>query len=411
MNRSSEQKSPLRLRPDLEIQPLEFQGRQGMLVSDRLGLIQNPVFLQGEALEVLSLIDGRREARDIQLEFLRRRGYSLSGAGLVEEILNSFRQLGLLDTPEFQARKQKLIQDFAALPVREPALAGEAYPGDSKELRKFLSEMLETGPLPPESQPLGSDRNPAALIAPHIDLQRGRRLYALAYCLLTGKKYRRVLVLGTGHMVENGTVSLTEKDFSTPLGPVKTDKELVRKLKKAGADLLAPDDFAHKNEHSIEFQLLFLQHLLGNDFQLVPLLFGSFQPWLRTAGRAAGIPGLRPFLNCLAEAAAGPETLVVAGVDLCHVGPKFGHRQTASELKEEVVAFDHDLVEALLRRQPESFWSLVQANDDRFNVCGFPALASLLEIISGREGIFLGYELAEESAANSAVSFAAVVYF
>lgn len=411
MNWTSEDKSGLKLRSDLELQPMEYQGQKGLLVSDRLGIIPGPIFLQGEALEVLALIDGRREARDIQMEFLRRRGYSLSGAGLVGEILENFRKLGLLETPELLERKQKLIQDFAALPVREPALAGEAYPGNREELGKYLSEILETASLPPEIEELVSKRVPAVLVAPHIDLQRGRRLYSLAYRLLAGKKYRQVLVLGTGHMVENGTISLTEKDFSTPLGTVKTDKDLVRELKKAGADLVAPDDFAHKKEHSIEFQLIFLQSLLGNDFRLVPVLFGSFQPWLQIAERAAGIPGMEAFLTCLAAAAEEPGTLVVAGVDLSHIGLKFGHQQRASELGGAATAFDRDLLEALLRQQPDSFWNLIKASGDRFNVCGFPALASLLEIISGREGVFLGYELAAEPATGSAVSFASVAFF
>ncbi|MCR4408769.1 MAG: AmmeMemoRadiSam system protein B [Candidatus Saccharicenans sp.] len=411
MNRSPEKKSPLRLRPDLEFQPMEYQGRKGILVSDRLGLIKNPVLLQGEALEVLTLIDGQHDDQDIRLEFLRKRGYSLKGAGLVGEILQSFRQLWLLDTPEFQRRKQELIQEFAALPVREPALAGEAYPEKPEELKKLLSEILELEKLPPEVARLVSDRNPTVLVAPHIDLRRGRRLYSLAYRSLVGKKFRRVIVLGTGHAVENGNISLTEKDFATPLGLVKTEKELVKNLKKAGGSLVAPDDFAHKKEHSIEFQLLFLQHLLGDDFQLVPVLFGSFQPWLETAGRASGIPGFSPFLDVLAGVAAEPGTLVVAGVDFCHVGPRFGHQQTASELKEAVVAYDHDLVEALIHWQPESFWGQVRDSGDRFNVCGFPVLASLLEIFQKREGFFLGYELSEEQATGSAVSFASLLYF
>ncbi|MCX8161233.1 MAG: AmmeMemoRadiSam system protein B [Candidatus Saccharicenans sp.] len=411
MSRSPEKKSPLKLRPDLEIQPMEYRGQKGILVSDRLGLIRNPVLLQGEALEVLALIDGHHEAQDIRLEFLRRRGYSLSGAGVVDEILENFRKLWLLDTQEFRQRRQELVQEFAALAVRPPALAGEAYPEHPEELKKFLMKILELEKLPPEVEKLVSGRNPAVLVAPHIDLQRGRRLYSLAYQLLAGKKYDRVIVLGTGHAVEEGVISLTEKDFSTPLGRVKTDKEVVENLRLAGAALTAPDDFAHKKEHSIEFQLLFLQHLMGNDFDLVPMLFGSFLPWLETAGRAADIPGLRPFLNALAEIAAEPGTLVVAGVDLCHVGPKFGHQQTASELKEAVLAFDQELVEALLHWQPELFWRRVRVSGDRFNVCGFPVLASLLEMFKVKDGVFLGYELAEEPASLSAVSFAAAVYF
>lgn len=404
-------RQPLKLRTDLELQLMEYRGQRAVLVSDRLGLIKNPVLLQGEALEVLALIDGHREARDIQLEFLRNRGYSLSGAGLVGEILDSFRQLWILDTPEFQGRKQELIREFSALLVREPVLAGHAYPEEPVELKEFLSQILKLETLPPEVENVVSTARPMVLIAPHIDLQRGRRLYSLAYRCLAGKKYRRVIILGTGHAVANRVISLTEKDFSTPLGLVKTDKELVGKLRQTSPDLVSADDFAHKNEHSLEFQLIFLQQVLESEFQLVPVLFGSFHPWLETAERASEIPGLKAFLDLLAEAAAGPESLVVAGVDLCHIGQKFGHSQPASGLREAALEYDRQLIEILLGWQPVDFWKLFQWGGDRFNVCGFSTLAVLLESVKVNKGLFLGYEMADEPATGSAVSFASLVYF
>ncbi|MGB9907050.1 MAG: AmmeMemoRadiSam system protein B, partial [Candidatus Saccharicenans sp.] len=362
--------------------------------------------------EVLSLIDGRRAPEDIRLEFLRQRGYSLSSSSLVSEILDSFCQLWLLDTPEFQARKQGLIQEFISLEVRAPALVGEAYPGEPSELGKFLEQILELEKLPPEIEAeLKAGSRPLALVAPHIDLGRGRHLYSRAYACLRRQQYRRVLVLGTGHILENGLVSLSAKDFATPFGRIKTDKEVVNELRQAAGGLAAPDDFAHRKEHSIEFQLLFLQHLLGSDFLLVPVLFGSVNQWLGKAGRASDIPGFQPFLEKLRQSIAEPETLVVAGVDFCHVGPKFGHRQSASELREEVLAFDHRLVESLLQRQAESFWQLLRENGDSFNVCGFSVLAALLEILSADRGYLLGHELVEEPATRSAVSFASLIYF
>ncbi|HAR35930.1 MAG TPA: AmmeMemoRadiSam system protein B [Acidobacteria bacterium] len=413
MNRTSEKiTGPLKLRTDLEIQPLNYQGQRALLVSDRLGLIKNPVLLQGEALEVLALIDGRREPDEIRLEFMRQRGYSLRGSSLVSEILESFRQLWLLDTPEFQARKQSLIQEFVSLEVRESALAGEAYPSEPSELKNFLGSILELEKLPPEVESeLNTGCRPVALVAPHIDLGRGGRLYSRAYACLRGQQYRRVLVLGTGHLLEGGVVSLSAKDFATPFGRIRTDKETVKQLTGAAGVLAAPDDFAHKKEHSIEFQLLFLQYLLGSDFRLVPVLFGSVNQWLGQASRAADIPGFQPFLEGLRKIASQPGTLVVAGVDFCHVGPKFGHQQPASEFKREVLAFDRGLVEALLHRQAESFWRLLRENGDRFNVCGFPALAVLLEIMTADRGYFLGHELVDEPTTRSAVSFASLVYF
>jgi len=182
------------------------------------------------------------------------------------------------------------------------------------------------------------------------------------------------------------------------------------RLKKAAGALAEATDFGHRQEHSVEFQLLFLQHLLGNDFQLVPVLCSSFYAWHEVARRPAEIPGLKPFLAELDNLAADEQTLFVAGVDLSHVGLKFGHPRSASQMKEETVSFDHDLIEALLAADPVQFWHYAQPADEIYNVCGYSALALLLEIFSGREAIFLGYDLAEEQTTQSAVSFVALAF-
>ncbi|MBC7361958.1 MAG: AmmeMemoRadiSam system protein B [Candidatus Aminicenantes bacterium] len=407
----------LKLRPGLEIQPINYKGQPGLLISDRLGLIENPVILQGEALEVLALIDGRREAEDIQLEFLRRKGYSLEGAGLVSKILEEFRRLLIIDSLEYRERKQKLIQEFFESPIRPAVLAGEAYPGKEEELRAFIKNILGLEVISgteerKEEIGEGREKNIKALVSPHIDLRVGSRIYSLAYRQLTGCSYERVIILGTGHFLEDGIFSLTEKDYSTPLGRVRTDKKIVRKLKEAGGELVAAHDLAHKKEHSIEFQLIFLQHLLGDNFELIPILCGSFHQWLTKASRASEIPGIEPFLSALKELASAREkrTLIVAGVDLSHIGPKFGHRQRAAELKKATLAFDDKIIEALLRLDAVTFWRLLQETWDSFNVCGFPALATLLEIMPAEKGYFLGYDLAEEPATQSAVSFMALAF-
>jgi AmmeMemoRadiSam system protein B len=403
----------LKLRTDLDIQPVHYRGQRVLLVSDRLGLIKNPVILQGEALEILMLIDGSRDEKDIQYEFLRRRGYSLSGAELVSRILADFERLLILDTPEYRASKRRLVEEFLGLPVREACLAGEAYPAESEALKDYLSRLLERERRPPEvEREMASGFVPRVLLAPHIDLKAGARLYSLAYSCLAGMTYERVLILGTGHALEEGFLSLTEKDFRTPLGIVTTDKKEVRKIKEAGGNLMAPDDLAHRKEHSIEFQLIFLQQVLARPFSIVPIICGSVHSWLKKVNRASEIPGMESVIEVLRQMAADSSTLVVAGVDFCHIGPKFGHQQTASQLKGAAVAFDHDIIEALLHRQVEAFWKLHRETGDRFNVCGFPVLAVLLEIIpENLRGYLLGYDLSQETASQSAVSFASVVYF
>ncbi len=402
----------IKLRSDLDIQPFYYEGEKALLITDRLGFLKTPVLLRGIGLEILTLLDGSREERDIQIELLRRKGYSLEGANLVKDILGQLKSLGLLDDEEFRRKKAALIEEYLKSKVREAYLAGEAYPDEPEELKKFISEILAENSMSdgPETG-LEPGSRLRALVAPHIDLRAGRRVYSLAYRTLKSDGYERVVVLGTGHQLETGILSVSGKDFRTPLGLVENDREISARLKKVGSELVEPGDFAHRYEHSIELQLIFLQHLLGNNFRLVPILCSSLHAWQDAVRRPSEIPNLKPFLQELENLAADPGTLFVAGVDLSHVGLKFGHPRPASQMKEETLGFDHDLLEVLQAADPVKFWSFARPAGEIYYVCGFSALAILLEIFCGREVVFLGYDLAEEKASGSAVSFAALAVY
>jgi AmmeMemoRadiSam system protein B len=250
----------------------------------------------------------------------------------------------------------------------------------------------------------------SALIAPHIDLRVGKEVYARAYAAIREANPKIIVLLGTGHSLHDSYFSLTEKNFETPLGLARTEKSFIRRLKEAGKEVVAQHDFDHRNEHSIEFQLIFLQYLFGSNFSLVPVLCGSMQNDLNAVSRASEIPGLSGFLNELKKLLEekGAEVLVVAGVDFSHIGPKFGHSFRASSLIGEARDFDARLIDAICSGDPSSFWTEAKKVGNRYNVCGFSCIAFLLELFQGTVGQRLGYDFWEEEETQSAVSFAAI---
>jgi AmmeMemoRadiSam system protein B len=393
-------------RQDLEIIPTSYEGRQALLVRDFLGMIQEPVLLQGELIDLLGLLDGRRTLRDLQLEFVRRRGGLIVDSARLERLIRQLDAAGLLDSPAHAARKKRLLAEYLKLEVREPSHAGVSYPAEPGRLRSYLGAILqETG----EAGPPCATTGLRALVAPHIDLETGRRIYAAAYRTLEGRKSRRVILLGTGHSLEDGVFGLTDKDFVTPLGRVATDRAIVGRLRRAGDGCLSTSDFAHRREHSLEFELIFLQHLLGSGFSLVPVLCGSLTQDLERVSRPAELPAVAAVLAELRsvweEDQAG--TIFVAGVDLSHIGPKFGHRERAEALLLEARAHDRALLQAFAAGDVRSFWAESRRVRDRYNVCGLSALAFLLEIFEGTKGSVLGYDFWLEEATQSGVSFAA----
>lgn len=396
-----------RLRSDIEFVPTVHEGERAVLVRDSLGLIPEPILLQGEGLIMLQLINGRNSIRDIQMILMRHSGNIFVGTEVIEKYLHELDSVFLLDSVRYQEHKQRLIDEYARSDVRAAHLAGRAYPEDAAELRAYLGAVMQEGRQEWEAYAF---KNIRAVIAPHIDLELGRRLYSLAYNAVRAQPPSRVVLMGTGHSLRDAVFSLTDKDFMTPLGTVPTDIRAVERLRDAGRDLICPHDLEHRNEHSLEFQVLFLQFLFGDKFTLVPLLCGSLHPFLTSAARPYEIPGLAHFLQTIRGLLEeDPSTLVVAGVDFSHIGLKFGHGQPAASLLESAQAHDRRLLESLHKGDVLSLWSEARRVEDRYHVCGLSTLACLLELLEPSQGHLLGYDLWREEPTQSAVSFASLV--
>ncbi len=399
-----------KLRDDLEIIPTSYQGQKAVIVRDALGLIRNPIVLQGAALSLVGLINGRNDIQDIQSEIVRRQGGIFVSRESVERLVAELDAAFLLDSERYRAAKQGLRDEYTRLEVRPASHAGQAYPSSKKELERYLDSILSLGR---EAESGENRKKVLALVAPHIDFEAGKKAYARAYGAAVNAAPSEILLLGTGHNLEEGFFSVTEKDFITPLGLTRTDKALVKELRKAGGSVVAADDLAHRQEHSLEFQLLFLQKIFGAGFSIVPILCNSFQEELSKVSRPSQIPGVDAFLSVLSKrlAISGKSVLVVAGVDFSHIGPKFGHRRTASSLVPEAEKHDRALIEACLKGDVEALWAESRKVKDEYNVCGFSALAGLLEILPRAEGQLLDYEVWMEAATQSAVSFAAMAFY
>jgi len=202
--------------------------------------------------------------------------------------------------------------------------------------------------------------------------------------------------------MDEGLFCPCQKDFTTPLGVAANDAATSAALAKAAGDALSLDDFVHRDEHSIEFQLIFLQRILGAEsFSLVPVLCGNLMHGLPEYTRAAYQEAAGGFLAGLRELAADPQTLLVAGVDLCHVGPKFGHQAQASELLHEAGAHDRALLAAVAKGDADALWAESARVRDRYHVCGFSALAALLEVLGPGQNQILSYQMMQEEPTQS----------
>jgi AmmeMemoRadiSam system protein B len=404
------EKTVPRLRTDIDIFPTSYQGEKVFIVKDSLGLIPQPVILRGAALQVIRLIDGMRNIRDIQAELMSLQGGIFVSSEVVEDMISQLDRAFLIDSQSYRREKEKIIKDYMQRQTREACLAGRTYPDKPDELVPYIQSILDTEN--GQSDVL-DQKGISAVVAPHIDLDIGKKVYAKAYQVLKGFSPEKVLLLGTGHHLSESYFSLTTKDFITPLGRVKTDREGVERLKKeCSPEIIAPNDIDHRNEHSLEFQVLFLQHMFGENFRLMPVLCGSFDKVLHRFSQPGDILGMSDFISGLRLFLGGKDNsaLIVAGVDFSHIGPKFGHREPATALLMEAKDHDRSLLDAICTGDGAAFWSEVRKQNNRYNVCGFSTMALLLELLPGSTGHVLGYDFWMEEATQSAVSFAALAF-
>jgi len=181
--------------------------------------------------------------------------------------------------------------------VRPPAVAGTFYPADPATLRAVVARALADAP--PDAAP-----PPKALVAPHAGYVFSGPIAGSAWARVAAARdvVRRVVLLAPAHRVPvRGLATSSADAFATPLGPVRVDDELRRRV--LALPHVVVDDRAHAPEHAIEVHLPFLQLVL-DDPTLLPLLVGDADP---------------DEVSAVLDAVwGGPETLVVVSTDLSH---------------------------------------------------------------------------------------------
>ena len=404
----------------VEAFPMEQQDQTLICLRDPSGLAPEPIMLGMGAYFLVTLFDGTNSTLDLQAAFSHRFGEVIPSEK-IRELVTALDRAYFLDSPAFAERARTVREEFRQRPSRAAALAGLCYETEPSRLRAEIESFFERPNAPGRdalAAPSSETAGLAGLIAPHIDPQRGAAAYAWAYNEL--RRHARpelIVILGTSHYGAGPELfSATRKDYLTPLGAVPTDRGFVERLaaRYAGArggDLFA-DEMLHRNEHSIEFQTLFLAWALGvQGYQVVPILVTSFQQMVREGERPAGVARVALFLDALrAELAAERRrVLILTGVDFAHVGRKFGDSFGLDDgLTERVRREDLALIETIKAGDAGGFFSSSAREGDQRTICGLAPMYMQLELLGGRRARLLHYDIALEPQTDSLVSFASL---
>jgi len=397
------------LRTDIDLMPVRSGERDLILVRDPLGIAPEHAALASEIAPYLPLFNGSSTIGDLQVALMRHHGGSIVYRSDAEKIVGELARAGILETDEYREAKRKIVSAFAAGGVRQAALAGRAYPADPGELAALLDRILslDAPGAPPHPGP------PRGLACPHIDLRVAERTYAAAFRAIRGPSPSAVLLLGTGHALGETRYCVSGKTFTTPLGEARADREAEERIRAEARGAVCPDDFPHRNEHSIELPLLFLQRIHPMDrIPILPVLCGPMEDLFGKVRSPLEREEIASFVDAVSAWLSAPpgDRLVVAGVDLSHVGPKFGDPRTGKALEPSVRAYDREMLDALAAGDADAFFRAGARERNRYRICGFSALWTLLAVAPGIRGTVLDYDILHEEPTRSAVSFAAVVF-
>lgn len=382
------------------------------MLRDTQGVAASHVVLPMEVLPIVARFGGKETCEEIARSVSKEVGEKVP-VSLVIQLASELEDALFVDGPPYRRERARIEKDFADAAVRPASHAGGAYHDDPVKLVEYIkTECLAAGATNGDSD----GRRLIALVAPHIDPWRGAVCYGAAYRAFGAAlppEADTFILLGTSHAPMKEPFSLCRKAFATPLGQVDADYESIDAIAKACEFDPYADQFNHKREHSLEFQAVFLRHMLGRRAaRIIPILagLGAQQSTGNSPSRSKSIGR---FLEAIRKIVEEKNAVVIAGADLAHVGPRFGDPRPLDEAERRALDdTDRESLEHASAVDAEGFWRHVSGDLETRRVCGLAPMYSLLRVIDPKaKGEVRHYEQTVDPDEGSIVSHAAVGFY
>ena len=378
-----------RLRTSLDFFPSPMAEKPGLVIRDPFHYSDSTLIMPAPLVPCLQFFDGGHSELDLR-EYLVRATGDLQVGELEKHLIDTLSTAGFLDDAAFHQRKEAAEREFASMPIREPAHAGSGYPGQLTALSETLRGYMD-GEAPTPGRVLG-------IAAPHVSPFGGVEAYRAAYSALRPEDAGRTFViLGTSHYGQPNRLGLTRKPYITPFGETITDTAFIEELSQRAGDGVTMEDYCHSFEHTVEFQVVFLQHLFGPRIRIVPVLCGSYAESIYRGGLPEKDQRVERMLGVLGELAAreGDRLLWVLGIDMAHMGRRYGDEFAATAERDQMEAVarrDRGRIERMESGDARGFWELVQENQDDLKWCGSAPIYTFLKAVPSGRGQLLRYQ-------------------
>ena len=283
--------------------------------------------------------------------------------------------------------------------VREPIVAGQFYPASPDRIRSAV-EAYTSRYAPPDD--LGALLGG---VVPHAGwVFSGPTAAKVFKALSENAAPETVVLLGAVHRWGASQPAVYARGaWRTPLGEIAVDEDLAKALMDAAGDCLVAAPEAHRDEHSIEVQVPFVQ-VLFPEARILPIAV----PPGETAA-ALGQP-----LAVLSD--RGKEITLVASTDLTHYGMGYGAPEHGSfpEARDWMVQNDKRMLDLITALKAEEICSEAARNQNACGPGGVAAVAAASRELGARGGRLLEYttsaDVLDEPHADRAVGYAGIVF-
>ncbi|MEW6556217.1 MAG: AmmeMemoRadiSam system protein B [Elusimicrobiota bacterium] len=254
--------------------------------------------------------------------------------------------------------------------VREPAVAGQFYPANKTELSKMIDNFLA------KTKKQNLDGKIVGLISPHAGYVFSGQTAAWSFKQIEGEKIDTVILVGPSHNYHiRGAAVWTDGSFSTPLGNVEIDEQIIKQL--LTSKIIIANNNVHIPEHSLEVQLPFLQQILKN-FKLVVILINEIQDYKQTAEIIAKI-----------VKESKKSILLVASTDMTHYPRKKDAELVDTDILKTIEKFNpSELIQA------DEKWLSKGITELHCTLCGLTAVLTVMEaskLLGAEKSVVINY--------------------
>ncbi len=401
---------------NLQFSPLREKDEKYVVLWDPTGLSTEKLIVPLNYFYVLQFFDGDHSLEEIGVQYLKRFGEFLMPDRL-ERLVADLDEKLFLEGERVEAAQRAALEAYRAAPVRAAAYAGKSYEADPEQLRLQIESFFSSKEGPPIQASANKGKPIKAIVAPHYELRLGGPVYAWAYKEVADAQPPDLFViLGTCHSGLEQAFAVTDKAFETPLGRVPVDRDVVEALRREAGERYFAEDVRHRHEHTIEFQLPFLQYVAGRTrpVVIVPVLCAFppnclFDPELRPLGDtvSAFLEALKKILT-----ESGRQACVIASADLAHIGLRYGDPQPPTDFSfHRCLQTDLQMLKHVEQLDAEAFARFIHEEQDRRRICGFAPIYSMLKLISAEKGEVLRYDRGITDQFNSTVTYASMAFF